>query len=84
MHCVFLGAAGVGKSCLMKRLLGKKVDITHRTSTQIAEKSVRVVSTAVAKVSDLTWKKIDDTAVGHFDWFTKVENEETRKKEMRK
>ena len=64
MHCIFLGAAGVGKSCLMKRLLGEKVDITHRTSTQIAEKSVRVVSTAVAKVSDLTWKKIDDTSVG--------------------
>ena len=64
MHCIFLGAAGVGKSCLMKRLLGEKVDITHRTSTQIAEKSVRVVSTAVAEVSDLTWKKIDDTAVG--------------------
>ena len=63
MHCIFLGAAGVGKSCLMKRLLGEKVDITHRTSTQIAEKSVRVVSTAVAKVSDLTWKKIDDNAV---------------------
>ena len=64
MHCIFLGAAGVGKSCLMKRLLGEKVDITHRTSTQIAEKSVSVVSTAVAKVSDLTWNKIDDTAVG--------------------
>ena len=63
MHCIFLGAAGVGKSCLMKRLLGEKVDIEDRTSTQIAEKSVRVVSTAVAKVSDLTWKKIDDNAV---------------------
>ena len=61
MHCIFLGTAGVGKSCLMKRLLGDKVDITHRTSTQIAEKSVRVVSTAVAKVSDLNWQKIDDT-----------------------
>ena len=65
MHCIFLGTAGVGKSTLMKRLLGEKVkvDFTHRTSTQIVEKSVRVVSTAVAEVSDLTWKKIDDTAV---------------------
>ena len=65
MHCIFLGTAGVGKSTLMKRLLGEKVkvDFTHRTSTEIAEKSVRVVSTAVAEVSDLTWRKIDDTAV---------------------
>ena len=63
MHCIFLGTAGVGKSCLMKRLLGEKVDVTHRTSTQIADKSVKVVSTAVAEVSDLTWKNIDDTAV---------------------
>ena len=63
MHCIFLGATGVGKSTLMKRLLGEKVDIIHRTSTQIAEKSVRVVSTAVAKMSDLTWRKIDDTAM---------------------
>ena len=49
----------------MKRLLGEKVkvDFTYRTSTQIAEKSVRVVSTAVAEVSDLTWTKINDTAV---------------------
>ena len=61
MHCIFLGAAGVGKSCLMKRLLGEKVHITHRTSTQIVEKSVQVVSTLVAKVSDLNWKKIDDS-----------------------
>ena len=60
MHCMFLG---VGKSTLMKRLLGKEVNSEDRTSTQIAEKSVRVVSTAVAKVSDLTWKEIDDTAV---------------------
>ena len=63
MHCMLLGAAGVGKSTLMKRLLGKEVNIEDRTSTQIAQKSVRVVSTAVAKVSDLTWKEIDDTAV---------------------
>ena len=63
MHCIFLGTAGVGKSTLMKRLLGEKVNVTHQTSTEIAEKSVRVVSTAVAKVSDLTWTKIDDTAV---------------------
>ena len=63
MHCMFLGAAGVGKSTLMKRLLGKPVDIAHRASTQIAEKSIRVVSTTVAEVSDLTWKEIGDTAV---------------------
>ena len=63
MHCIFLGAAGVGKSTLMKRLLGEKVDIASRTSTQIAEKSVRVVSTAVAEVSDVKWRKIDDNAV---------------------
>ena len=40
MHCIFLGAAGVGKSCLMKCLLSDKVDIASRTSTQIAGKSV--------------------------------------------
>ena len=39
MHCMFLGAAGVGESTLMKRLLGKEVNIEDRTSTQIAEKS---------------------------------------------
>ena len=61
MHCIFLGAAGVGKSCLMKRLLGETVVITDRTSTQIAEKSVRVVSTTVAEISDSKWEKIDDT-----------------------
>ena len=62
MHCIFLGAAGVGKSCLMKRLLGEKVDITNRISTELAEKSVRVVSTTVAEVSDFNWQKVDDTA----------------------
>ena len=61
MHCIFLGAAGVGKSCLMKRLLGETVVITDRTSTQIAEKSVRAVSTTVAEISDSKWEKIDDT-----------------------
>ena len=61
MHCIFLGAAGVGKSCLMKRLLGETVVITDRTSTQIAEKSVRVVSRTVAEISDSKWEKIDDT-----------------------
>lgn len=60
---MFLGAAGVEKSTLMKRLLGKKVEIEDQTSTQIAEKSIKVVSTVVAKVSDLTWKEIDDPAV---------------------
>ena len=61
MHCIFLGAAGVGKSCLMKRLLGETVVIEDRTSTQIVEKSVRVVSTTVAEISDSKWEKIDDT-----------------------
>ena len=60
---MFLGAARVGKSTLMKRLLGKKVDIEDQTSTQIAEKSIKLVSTVVAKVSDLTREEIDDTAV---------------------
>ena len=63
MHCIFLGAAGVGKSSLMKRLLRLKLD-PIRTSTQIAEKSVRVevrdVKTAVAQVSGLDWQIIDD------------------------
>ena len=30
MHCMFLGAAGVGKSTLMKRLLGKEVNIEQK------------------------------------------------------
>ena len=63
MHCIFLGAAGVGKSSLMKRLLRLKLD-PNRTSTQIAEKSVRVevrdVKTAVAQVSGLDWQIVDD------------------------
>ena len=63
MHCVFLGAAGVGKSSLMKRLLRLKLD-PNRTSTQIAEKSMRVevrdVKTGVAQVSGLDWKIIED------------------------
>ena len=63
MHCVFLGAAGVGKSSLMKRLLHLKLD-PNRTSTQIAEKSMRVevrdVKTGVAQVSGLDWKIIED------------------------
>ena len=63
MHCIFLGAAGVGKSSLMKRLLRLKLD-PNRRSTQIAEKSVRVevrdVKTAVAQVSGLDWQIIED------------------------
>ena len=63
MHCIFLGAAGVGKSSLMKRLLGLKLD-PIRTSTQVAEKSVRVevrdVERAVAQVSGLHWQIIED------------------------
>ena len=63
MHCIFLGAAGVGKSSLMKRLLRLKLD-PNRTSTQIAEKSMRVevrdVKTGVAQVSGLDWQIIED------------------------
>ena len=63
MHCIFLGAAGVGKSSLMKRLLRQRLD-PNRTSTQIAEKSVRVevrdVRTCVAQVSGLDWQVTED------------------------
>ena len=63
MHCIFLGAAGVGKSSLMKRLLHMQLDST-RTSTPLAKKSVRVqvrnVATTVAKVSGLDWQRMDD------------------------
>ena len=82
MHCIFLGAAGVGKSSLMKRLLRLKLD-PNRISTQIAEKSVRVevrdVKTAVAQASDLDWQIIEDPStqacglVGQM--FTKQEKE---------
>ena len=63
MHCIFVGPAGVGKSTLLKRLLRMKLD-PIRTSTQLAEKSVRVgirdVSTSVAQVSDFDWQIIED------------------------
>ena len=63
MHCIFLGAAGVGKSSLMKQLLRMNLDL-KRTSTQIAEKSVRVevrdVATTVAQVSGLDWQVIEN------------------------
>ena len=63
MHCIFLGAAGVGKSSLMKRLLRLKLD-PNRTSTQIAEKSMQVevrdVKRGVAQVSGLDWQIIED------------------------
>ena len=64
MHCIFVGPAGVGKSSLMKRLLHMKLDL-KRTSTQVAEKSVRVeiirdVSTTTAQVFGLDWQKIED------------------------
>ena len=62
IHCIFLGAAGAGKSCLLKRLLGEKVALKNRTSTEIAEKSIRVVTTAVAEAfDDLNWQKLDDS-----------------------
>ena len=64
MHCVFVGPAGVGKSSLLKRLLRMKLD-PKRTSTQIAEQSVRLeiirdISTTAAQVSGLDWQKIQD------------------------
>ena len=63
MHCIFLGAAGVGKSSLMKRLLNMKLG-PNRTSTTLAEKSVQVevrdVATTVAQVSGLDWQIIED------------------------
>ena len=64
MHCIFLGPPGVGKSTLLKRLLRMKLDST-RTSTPLAEKSVRVdiirdVSTCVAQVSSFDWQIIED------------------------
>ena len=63
MHCIFVGPAGVGKSTLLKRLLRIRLDQT-RTSTQLAENSVRVdirnVSTHVAQVSDVDWQLMED------------------------
>ena len=65
MHCIFVGPPGVGKSSLLKRLLRMKLDPNH-TSTQVAEKSVRVevvrdVATSVAKVSGFEWHIIEDS-----------------------
>ena len=64
MHCIFVGPAGVGKSSLLKRLLRMKLD-PKRTSTQIAEQSVRLeiirnVSTTAAQVSGLDWQNMQD------------------------
>ena len=64
MHCIFVGPPGVGKSSLLKRLLRMKLD-PNRTSTQAAEKSVRVeiirdVSTTAAQVSGIDWQKLED------------------------
>ena len=64
MHCIFVGPPGVGKSTLLKRLLRMKLGPT-RTSTPLAEKSVRVdiirdVSTCVAQVSSFDWQIIED------------------------
>ena len=63
MHCIFVGPAGVGKSSLLRRLLRMKLD-PKRTSTQAAEKSVRVeiknISKTAAQVSGLDWQKIAD------------------------
>ena len=64
MHCIFVGPAGVGKSSLLKRLLRKKL-VSKRTSTQAAEKSLRVeiirdVTTTTAQVSGFDWKEIEN------------------------
>ena len=64
MHCIFVGPPGVGKSSLLKRLLRMKLD-PNRTSSQAAEKSVRVeiirdVSTTAAQVSGLDWQQLED------------------------
>jgi len=63
MHCIFMGPAGVGKSSLMRRLLGKKFDPRH-TSTGVVEKSVQVrkVTTSIASRSGLKqpWKLLED------------------------
>ena len=63
MHCLFVGPPGVGKSTLLKRLLRMKLD-PIRTSTPLAEKSVRVdirdVSTSVAQVCDFDWQIMED------------------------
>jgi len=61
MHCIFVGPPGVGKSSLLKRLLGMKLDL-NRTSTQVAEKSVMIrnISKSAAQVSGIDWQKIED------------------------
>ena len=64
MHCIFMGPAGVGKSSLLKRLLGMKLD-PNRTSTQAVEKSIRVeiirnISRTAAQVSGIGWQRIED------------------------
>ena len=64
VHCTFVGPPGVGKSSLLKRLLRMKLDPT-RTSTPLAEKSVRVdimrdVSISVAQMSSFDWQVIED------------------------
>jgi len=64
VHCMFVGPPGVGKSSLLKRLLRMKLDPT-RTSTPLAEKSVRVdimrdVSLSVAQMSSFDWQVIED------------------------
>ena len=61
MHCIFVGPPGVGKSSLLKRLLGMKLDL-NRTSTQAVEKSVMIrnVSKSAAQVSGIDWQKIED------------------------
>ena len=61
MHCMFVGPAGAGKSTLLKRLLRMKLDQT-RTSTPVAEKSVRVdfVRKMSTSVASFDWKIIED------------------------
>ena len=93
MHCIFLGAAGVGKSSLMKRLLNMKLG-PNRTSTTLAEKSVRVevrdVATTVAQVSGLDWQIMKDPGkqacglMGQMLTKQEKESKEENKKEFKR
>ena len=91
MHCIFVGPPGVGKSSLLKRLLRMKLD-PKRTSTQIAEKSVRLdikygeirdVSMSIAQVSSFGWQLMEDPSeqasklIGQ--WHTEYTKESTKK-----
>ena len=64
MHCIFVGAAEVRKSSLLKRLLCLKLN-PKRISTRAVEKSIQVeisreVSTNAAQMSAMDWQIIED------------------------